>query len=460
MGPRGGTSEAAWPARRPATHDTWRPHARPMDRAALGRRARRPACRLDSRPLRRRLQRPHCALARRRADWPLQRTAAARMAGRADQGWCQSRHDPQGADAALKRASSRRRERRDHRQPAIRSSRPADGATRCGAATLTSHSGTAPHRDAESGSPGGRPIGCRTTHAPSLPAAATRHAKDLAAGCVDRVHPRLRRPAARRAARPPVGAFRENTILVEDGTNPDGSTRPTKNRKYRTVRLLSALAQDVREYKLAIGRQSNRSLILRDDDGGPWDKNAWQMWRADRWTPACRAVGLDPIPRPYDLRHSFASLLLAEGRQPLYVARQLGHSVAVLFSTYAHLIDEYAEAPNIDVDREIANARRRGEPPYGATARLPGATRPPGRGRGPSRAPRRAADRACEAERPAAASRPGTAGRGVHDPAGVAEPLPGLLASQPVEVPGAQRLVAAVVHLRRGGECLRALALR
>ncbi|MGP0033604.1 MAG: hypothetical protein ACLP4R_03360, partial [Solirubrobacteraceae bacterium] len=64
------------------------------------------------------------------------------------------------------------------------------------------------------------------------------------------------------------------------------------------MRLLSALAQDVREYKLAIGRESNRSLILRDDDGGPWDKNAWQMWRADRWTPACRAVGLDPIPRP------------------------------------------------------------------------------------------------------------------------------------------------------------------
>ena len=164
------------------------------------------------------------------------------------------------------------------------------------------------------------------------------------------------RPGELRAL--PLGGFRENTILVEDGANPDGSTRPTKNRKYRTVRLLSALAQDVREYKLATGRQSNRSLILRDDDGGPWDKNAWQMWRADRWTPACRAVGLDPIPRPYDLRHSFASLLLAEGRQPLYVARQLGHSVAVLFSTYAHLIDEYAEAPNIDVDCEIANARR------------------------------------------------------------------------------------------------------
>lgn len=82
------------------------------------------------------------------------------------------------------------------------------------------------------------------------------------------------------------------------------------------------------------------------------------MWRVDRWAPACRTVGLDPVPRPYDLRHSFASLLLAEGRQPRWVADQLGHSLAVLLSTYAHLIDEYAEARSIDADAEIAKARR------------------------------------------------------------------------------------------------------
>lgn len=164
------------------------------------------------------------------------------------------------------------------------------------------------------------------------------------------------RPGELRAL--PLGGVRENTILVQRAANPDGSSKPTKNRQHRTVRLLSALAQDVREYKLAIGRPSQRTLILLADDGEPWDKNAWQMWRADRWAPACRAVGLDPVPRPYDLRHSFASLLLAEGRQPRWVADQLGHSLAVLLSTYAHLIDEYAEAANIDADAEIAKARR------------------------------------------------------------------------------------------------------
>jgi hypothetical protein len=41
-------------------------------------------------------------------------------------------------------------------------------------------------------------------------------------------------------------------------------------------------------------------MLLCHDDGKPWDKSNWQMWRVDRWAPACRAAGLDPVPRPYE----------------------------------------------------------------------------------------------------------------------------------------------------------------
>jgi integrase len=150
----------------------------------------------------------------------------------------------------------------------------------------------------------------------------------------------------------------ENTINVQRGANPDGSIKQTKTGQRRSVRLLSAVVQDLREYRLAVGRPSERALILQTDGVGlAWSKSDWQMWRVDRWAPACLAAGLEAAPRPYDLRHSFASLLLAEGRQPLYVARQLGHSLAVLLTTYAHLIDEYADAQNIDASAEIAKAR-------------------------------------------------------------------------------------------------------
>jgi integrase len=164
------------------------------------------------------------------------------------------------------------------------------------------------------------------------------------------------RPGELRALR--FRDVRENTILVERAANPDGSIKATKNEQRRSVRLLSPLAQDLREYQLAVGRPPDTALLLVGDDGRAWDKSAWQIWRSDRWAPACRDVGLDPVPRPYDLRHSFASLLLAEGRQPLYVARQLGHSLVVLLSTYAHLIDEFEDAERIDSELEIAKARK------------------------------------------------------------------------------------------------------
>src|SRR5579884_531529 len=140
----------------------------------------------------------------------------------------------------------------------------------------------------------------------------------------------------------------ENTINVQRAANPDGSVKATKTANRRSVKLLAPPARDLREYQMMLGRPPAGSLLLTDDQGKPWDKSAWQMWRVDRWAPACRAAGLDPAPRPYDLRHSFASLLLAEGRQPTWVAAQLGHSLAVLLSTYAHLIDEYEERPRVD----------------------------------------------------------------------------------------------------------------
>jgi integrase len=162
------------------------------------------------------------------------------------------------------------------------------------------------------------------------------------------------RPGELRAMR--FGDVRDKTILVQLAANPDGTIKTTKTKQHRSVRPLGPLAQDLREYRLAIGRPPNDALILGDATR-PWDKTAWQLWRVDRWAPACRAIGLEPVPRPYDLRRSFASLLLAEGRQQLYVAQQLGHSLAVLLSTDAHLIAEYEESERIDAEAEIAAAR-------------------------------------------------------------------------------------------------------
>ena len=43
--------------------------------------------------------------------------------------------------------------------------------------------------------------------------------------------------------------------------------------------------------------------------------------------------------RPYDLRHSYASILISAGVSPAYVQQQLGHaSIKITVDVYAHLI--------------------------------------------------------------------------------------------------------------------------
>jgi integrase len=66
----------------------------------------------------------------------------------------------------------------------------------------------------------------------------------------------------------------------------------------------------------------------------------------------------------YALRHSFASLLLHEGRSVVYVARQLGHDARLTLTNYGHVIDELDELPRVPAEEAIRAARH--------TSRVPG----------------------------------------------------------------------------------------
>lgn len=140
------------------------------------------------------------------------------------------------------------------------------------------------------------------------------------------------RPGELRALR--WGDVRERTILVQRGADPDGKAKATKTRAVRTVRLVAPLAADLREWRMASGRPGDEALVFPGRDGDAWTKDDWDVFRRRGWSTACRRAGLDGTPRPYDLRHSFASLLLAEGRTVHYVAAQLGHSPVLTLSTY------------------------------------------------------------------------------------------------------------------------------
>jgi integrase len=148
---------------------------------------------------------------------------------------------------------------------------------------------------------------------------------------------------------------RDRTLLVESAVS-FGAIEGTKTGRHRTVPLVGPLAQDLSEWRLQVGRPELRALVFPGHDGGPWSLAAYQNWRRRIYTPAATAAGIER-PRPYDLRHSFVSLLIAEGHNVVEVARQAGHSPKMALDTYAHVFEEFDPAERVNAADRIRKAR-------------------------------------------------------------------------------------------------------
>ena len=151
------------------------------------------------------------------------------------------------------------------------------------------------------------------------------------------------------------GDVREQTLLIQRATSL-GEESDTKTRHHRTVRLLGPLSADLRSWRMAAGHPGDSELVFAGKEGQPWTQAAYQSWRRRAFKRGTEAAGLAHA-RPYDLRHSFASLLLHEGRSVICVARQLGHDARLTLTRYGHVIDELEDTPRIEAEAAIANAR-------------------------------------------------------------------------------------------------------
>jgi hypothetical protein len=61
--------------------------------------------------------------------------------------------------------------------------------------------------------------------------------------------------------------------------------------------------------------------------------------------------------RPYDLRHAFCSLLIAEGQSVVEVARQAGHAPTMTLSTYAHVMADLDGSDRVSAEDAIRPPR-------------------------------------------------------------------------------------------------------
>ena len=186
---------------------------------------------------------------------------------------------------------------------------------------------------------------------------------------------------------------RERTLLVEQAVS-DGELKGQKtNRPPRTVDLFAPLKQDLAEWRLASGRPEPHAFLFPGaTPERPWRDHDYRNWRKRHFRAAATAAGV-PNARPYDLRHSFASLMLHEGRVGIVdLASQLGHSPTMTLNTYGHVIAELREAPMQSAVEAIM--RFRGSAPK----------TPPQRA---TRAPKTPEDRTAEGE-PTPGLEPGT----------------------------------------------------
>ena len=107
---------------------------------------------------------------------------------------------------------------------------------------------------------------------------------------------------------------------------------PKTPRSYRTVPLADAVLEELARH-LARFEPGHDGLLLHGLDGRPIRRQTFgSVWRQLR-----TRAGL-PQARFHGTRHTFASTLLSGGVGVAAAAEYLGHSPAVLLSTYAHLL--------------------------------------------------------------------------------------------------------------------------
>jgi integrase len=79
---------------------------------------------------------------------------------------------------------------------------------------------------------------------------------------------------------------------------------------------------------------------------------------ASIYGPIADGAGLPEI-RFHDLRHFFASMLIAQGETAKYVCDQMGHSsIQVTFDTYGHLFPQARQEASTKLEQEMFAKRK------------------------------------------------------------------------------------------------------
>jgi integrase len=137
-----------------------------------------------------------------------------------------------------------------------------------------------------------------------------------------------------------------NRVIRVEGSARGGATSKTKTGRKRVVALTVAAAELIAE-QIVTRHGGPLDLVFPSPTGAMWRKDNF-MARVFR--PAVRRAELDGLTF-HDLRHTYASLMVASGASPHVIAEQLGHRDArLVLQRYGHLYPGASRQAAVDLD--------------------------------------------------------------------------------------------------------------
>lgn len=148
------------------------------------------------------------------------------------------------------------------------------------------------------------------------------------------------------------GIVRVRRQLTQQGELSEPKTASGK----REVVMFPDLGRSLREHRLASRFSADDDFVFTTREGTPHlQGNVTKRGLAKAATAVELNHSGEPTLRMHDLRHCFASMLIREGADVVFVSRQLGHAnPAITLRVYAHLFDSEAQATRM---REALEAR-------------------------------------------------------------------------------------------------------
>ena len=150
--------------------------------------------------------------------------------------------------------------------------------------------------------------------------------------------------------------FQHRLILVRE-TIVRGEEEYTKTDASQRDIQMSQLVYDALKAQEAVSRKTGK-YVFANADGKPLEHNNVSK---RVWYPLLRYLGLKPR-RPYQTRHTAATLWLASGENPQWISRQLGHSsTEMLFKVYSRFVPNLTRKDGSAFERLLTGVMGNGE---------------------------------------------------------------------------------------------------